>query len=251
MKKDIIYKIENLAAGYGDKKVIEDINLELIKGKSMGIVGESGSGKSTLANAMTYFSQIFGGRMIYKGEDITHLSKAAKRNLRRKIQMIIQDSNSSFPPKMTVSRYIEEPLINFYKMTSLQRKRRVRELLEMVGLDSSYLKRYPFELSGGQRQRVAITRALAAEPDILICDEITSALDVSVQRQITDLLKKLQKERQITFLFICHDLALMTEICDELAIMYQGNIVERLPAGGIRNAEHFHTKELLEATFKI
>lgn len=246
-----ILRIQNLSGGYQQKKTIAHIQLQVMKGQILGIVGESGSGKTTLANALTYFCDIYEGQILFEGKDITHPSGQEKRRLRKKIQMIIQDSTTSFPAKMTVGAYIEEPFKNFFSFGPKERRQKAISLLEQVGLDASYLKRYPRELSGGQRQRVAITRALAVEPEILICDEITSALDVSVQKQIIELLKDLRAKRNITLLFIGHDIALMGEICHELVIMQGGGIVEKIKTKDLKKATHPHTKELIHATFDL
>ncbi len=245
-----IISVKNLAAGYNDQVVIDDISFSVERGRALGIVGESGSGKSTIAKALTQFCHVFSGEVIYDGKLISGVQPNQVKALRSDIQMIIQDSKTSFPTRMTVQQYIEEAMISLCDYSKVQRKARVLSLLDSVGLDETLLKRYPFELSGGQRQRVAITRALAIEPKLLICDEITSALDVTVQRQIGNLLKRLRSEKDMTFIFISHDIAFLSELCEKLIIMYKGKIVERLAAVDLHNAKHPHTRALIDSTFQ-
>lgn len=246
-----ILELENLYIGYGESIIVKDFNLNIKKGENIGIVGESGSGKSTLAKAITYFSKIHKGKIIFKGQDITYLKKSKIKDIRKDIQMIIQDSKTSFNPKMTVYEYIEEPLKNFTKLDKNQRYNRITGLIDQVGLELEHLERYPWELSGGQRQRVAITRALAIEAKLLICDEITSALDVSVQKQIIDLLLDIQKDNDINYIFISHDIALMLNTCDRLVIMNQGELVEEIDCHNIGIIKNSYTKKLMDSTFTI
>ncbi len=247
----MILSVRDLAAGYNDQPVVDDINFSVERGRALGIVGESGSGKSTIAKALTHFCRIFSGEVSYDGALISGVKPKRIKALRSDIQMIIQDSKTSFPTRMTVQQYIEEAMISLCDLDKVQRKARILELLDSVGLDKALLRRYPFELSGGQRQRVAITRALAIEPKLLICDEITSALDVTVQRQIGNLLKRLRSEKDMTFIFISHDIAFLSELCEHLIIMYKGRIVERLAADDLHNAKHPHTRALINSTFQV
>ncbi|MFV0515829.1 MAG: ABC transporter ATP-binding protein [Aminipila sp.] len=244
-----ILSVNNLCAGYGGNSIIKDVNLRISQGEIVGIVGESGSGKSTLANALTYFCDIYGGNMVFEGQNITKLNYRQKLEIRKKIQMIIQDSKTSFHPKNNVYKFLEEPLTNFTNMSRNERYKRCLELLDLVGLDKTFLNRYPNELSGGQRQRIAIARALSIDVKLLICDEITSALDVSVQKQIIDLLIKIQKRSNVSYIFISHDIALMSQICDRLAIMYHGKLVEEMRCDEINRAKHHHTRDLIKAMF--
>ncbi len=246
-----IIRVDNLSAGYDNSAVIEGISFSVQRGRALGIVGESGSGKSTLAKALTHFCRIFGGEIYYQGQPISQAKARAIKALRSDIQMVIQDSKTSFPQRMTVAQYIEEAMISLHSFSKAERRRRTERLLAAVGLDSALLERYPSEISGGQRQRVAITRALAIEPSVLICDEITSALDVTVQRQIGNLLKKLRREKDMTFIFISHDIAFLSELCDDLIIMYKGKIVEKLSVDQLAEVKHQHTKDLIASTFQI
>lgn len=255
MIKDTL-RIKNLDVGYDGNVVVKNANLTLRSGQCIALVGESGSGKSTLAKSLVFLNEVFNGEIIYidkdnKEVDINKLSNKGKKGMRKNIQMIIQDSKTSFPPNMTVFEYIEEPLINFYSLSKNERKEKINRLIESVGLNESYLNRYPTTLSGGERQRVSITRALAIEPRVLICDETTSALDVTVQKQIINLFIKLKNEYDIAFLFICHDIALMNSFCDEVNIMYKGEIVEKIQKDCFKDAKHEHTKNLIKSSFSL
>ena len=250
MEKTIL-EIQYLSAGYHQKHILKNLSFSLKENEILGIVGESGSGKSTLANAITYFADIYEGHILFRGKDICHPASEEKRNIRKHIQMIIQDSKTSFNPSMKIKEYIAEPLKNFYQLKKEEIRKKSIELLNMVGLEENILERYPKQLSGGQRQRIAITRALAIQADIIICDEITSALDVSIQKQIISLLKELGQKQKLSYIFISHDIALVSELCDRILIMYQGEIVETLKSSELKQAKHFHTKELLASVFKI
>lgn len=230
----------------------DDISLMVHKGKTLGIVGESGCGKSTFVKLMVNVLEPTDGCILYHGEDITKLKGERLRRLRQKIQMVFQDPGTAFYPKMKVIDIITEPLMNFHRIKKSEKEEKAKELLRMVELSEDYIYRFPHSMSGGQRQRVGIARALALEPEIIVCDEATSALDVTVQDSIMELLAKLQKEKGISFVFICHDLSLVQAFAHQVAVMYLGNLVEVLPGDQVRrNAIHPYTKALLEAVFSI
>ena len=211
-----------------------DINLKFYKGKTLGLVGESGCGKSTFMRFLVSLDTPSEGEILYRGKDITKLKGEELRQNRQHIQMVFQDPTSSFNPKMKIRDIVCEPL------------------LEMVELPGEFADRYPHNMSGGQRQRVAIARALALEPEILILDEATSALDVSVQKTIIELIVKLQKEKNITIGFICHDISLIQSCSHEVAVMYLGNVVEVLPAENLaEHAVHPYTRALIGSIFDI
>ncbi len=230
-------------------KAVNGVTLEVRKGRTLGLVGESGCGKTTLGRAIVRLIETTEGDIRYKGQDIGKLSPKEMRQLRRKMQIVFQDPYASLNPRMTIGAAIMEPMI-IHKLET-DRKRRVErtaQLLTRVGLDASMLNRYPHEFSGGQRQRICIARALAVEPEFIVCDESVSALDVSVQAQILNLLLDLQDEFNLSYVFISHDLAVVNYIADEVAVMYNGEIVERSDAVSIyKNPQHEYTKKLLSA----
>lgn len=229
-----------------------DINLEVFKGQTLGIVGESGCGKSTFVKMLVRVLEPTEGRILYKGEDITKIKGERLRKLRQKIQMVFQDPGTAFYPKMKVVDIVAEPLLNFKRIKKSEKEEKAKALLRMVELPEDYIDRFPHSMSGGQRQRVGIARALSLEPEIIICDEATSALDVTVQDSIMELLARLQREKGISFVFICHDVALVQSFAHRVAVMYHGHIVEVLPGNQVRNdAKHPYTKALLEAVFSI
>ncbi|MCD8154283.1 MAG: ABC transporter ATP-binding protein [Clostridiales bacterium] len=227
-----------------------DVNLKVRKGQTLGIVGESGCGKSTFVKMIVQMFQPTEGEILYEGKDITKLKGEELRQSRRKIQMVFQDPSAAFHPKMKVIDIVTEPLTNFGLLPRSQKEAKAKELLRMVDLPEDFVYRFPHNMSGGQRQRVGIARALALEPEIIVCDEATSALDVSVQDRVIELLVKLQKEKQISFVFICHDMALVQSFAHQVAVMYLGNIVEVLPGADVGiNAMHPYTQAMLGAIF--
>ncbi len=211
-------------------RAVDGVSLDIRKGETLGLVGESGCGKSTLGKAVLRLTEPTGGKVIYKGQDLAHLPKAAMREQRRGMQMIFQDPYASLNPRMTVGQTIGEPIRAFRLADRSQVRSRVQDLMETVGLSTRYIDRFPREFSGGQRQRVGIARALAVDPEFIVADEPISALDVSIQAQIMNLLERLQAKKGLTYLFISHDLRAVRHLADRVAVMYLGKIVELAPA---------------------
>ncbi|HVF49323.1 MAG TPA: oligopeptide/dipeptide ABC transporter ATP-binding protein [Pyrinomonadaceae bacterium] len=207
-------------------KAVDGVSIDIFPGETLGLVGESGCGKSTLGRALLRLTDPTSGRVNFRGRDLARLSLREMRAQRRYLQMIFQDPYASLNPRMTVGQIIGEPLDTFQLSVGRERDGRVRELMETVGLSPRFIKRYPHEFSGGQRQRIGIARALAANPDFIVADEPISALDVSIQAQIMNLLERLQRERNLTYLFISHDLRAIRHVSDRVAVMYLGKLVE-------------------------
>lgn len=231
----------------------DNVSLNAYQGQTLGIIGESGCGKSTLVRTILQIHPASGGEVIFDGQDILKLRGEAARQMRRKIQMVFQDPAAAFNPKMKVKEIVCEPLLNFGLIKKSEVDAKAAELLRMVELPEDFKDRYPHNMSGGQRQRLGIARALSLEPKIVVCDEATSALDVSVQEKICELLVRLQKEKGITYLFICHDLGLVDLMCHQIAVMYLGNIVEYIGYGRRISTEGMHpyTKALMKSVFKV
>jgi oligopeptide transport system ATP-binding protein len=232
----------------GQVKAVEKIDMTIFKGETLGLVGESGCGKSTLGRTLIRLYEPTSGEILFKGSDFLSLKSEDLRKSRRNIQMIFQDPFASLDPRMTVGQILQQPLDVHNIGTIQEREKQVQELLETVGLKSAHVNRYPHEFSGGQRQRISIARALALKPDLIICDEPVSALDVSIQAQILNLLKDLQEQRGLTYLFISHDLSVIEYFCDRVAVMYLGRIVEIGTRDEVfNNPRHPYTQALLQA----
>jgi len=248
-----ILEIQNLKKYFkttrGVLHAVDDVSFSIERGQTLGIVGESGCGKSTTGRVVLRLLEPTAGKIIFDGTDITSLSKSQMRKMRKEMQMIFQDPFSSLDPRKTVNEIISEP-IREYKIIKdkVLLEKRVLELMEIVGLAERLINTYPHELDGGRRQRIGIARALAMEPKFIVCDEPVSALDVSIQAQILNLLKKLQKQMNLTYIFITHDLSVVNHFSDDIAVMYLGQLVEKAPAEELfDNPLHPYTKALLSA----
>ncbi|MFD6447544.1 ABC transporter ATP-binding protein [Promicromonospora sp. NPDC060204] len=229
-------------------KAVDGVSLTLDRGRTLGLVGESGSGKSTLARVLVGVETPTSGQVLVDGEDVTGRSRAGRKQLRRDVQMVFQDPYTSLNPRMSVSEIVGEPFAIHGIDPAGGRRAAVGELLELVGLDPDHANRYPHQFSGGQRQRVGIARALALRPKILVCDEPVSALDVSVQGQVINLLEDLQEELGLSYLFVAHDLGVVRHIAHDVAVMYLGRIVEQGPEAEVYDAaQHPYTQALLSA----
>lgn len=227
---------------------VDDVSFHVLPGESFGIVGESGSGKSTIAHLIMGMNKLTDGKIYFKGKDITQLSHAEQKTLYRHLQIVFQDPYSSLNPRKTIEWTLMEPLIIHSLGTKASRKQKVIEVLEEVGLDASYLKKMPHELSGGQRQRIAIASALILNPEVIIIDEGVSALDVSIQASILNLLNELKEKHNLTYLFISHDLNVIQYFCDRIAVVYLGELVEHFRTEEYHEIEHAdYTQKLFNA----
>jgi oligopeptide transport system ATP-binding protein len=259
MKNHKLLEVENLKKYYpvsggllyrhlGDIKAVDGVSFYIVEGEALGLVGESGCGKSTLGRTILRLEEPTEGKVIYRGSDITKLGKKELRGLRKEIQIIFQDPQSSLDPRMTIGQSIGEALLIHGLKDERQRGRRVGEMLARVGLESQHALRYPHEFSSGQRQRIGIARALALSPRLIIADEPVSALDVSVQAQILNLMLELRREFRLAYLFIAHDLSVIRQVSQRVAVMYLGRIVELAEAGEIfARALHPYTEALVSA----
>jgi oligopeptide transport system ATP-binding protein len=229
-------------------RAVDGVSFDIRRGETLGLVGESGCGKSTLARVITQLQPATAGSVLFDGQDLTHMSGSRLRRMRRQVQMIFQDPFASLDPRMTVGEIIAEPIDNFGIARGRARQERVQELLRLVGLNPNFTNRYPHEFSGGQRQRIGIARALAPNPTFIVCDEPVSALDVSIQAQIINLLQDLQREFHLTYLFIAHDLAVVRHLSDRVAVMYLGKVVEVADRNDIyESPQHPYTRALLSS----
>lgn len=249
-----LLEIKNLKQYFGSPqnpiKAVDGISFDIYEGETLGLVGESGSGKSTTGRSIIRLYDITDGQVLFEGKDVqAAMSRKEVLNFNKEMQMIFQDPYASLNPRMTVKEILSEPFdIHHMYLNRAEREAKLYELLESVGLNREHINRYPHEFSGGQRQRIGIARALALDPKFIIADEPISALDVSIQAQVVNLLKELQMERNLTYLFIAHDLSMVKYISDRIAIMHRGHIVEIGPADDIyNNPQHSYTKSLLSA----
>ncbi len=233
----------------GTVKAVDGVSFSILRGQTLGIVGESGSGKSTIGNCILGSNKITSGQIFYEGQNMANISKAAMRHLRNKLQVISQDPFSSMDPRMSIGDIVTEGL-RIHQMTKSKKEEReiAQRMLEMVGIRPDFIDRYPHEFSGGQRQRICIARALAMQPNFIVCDEIVSALDVSIQAQIVQLMMKLQKELGLTYVFIGHDLSVVRHISDSVMVMYLGKMMELTSSKELyKNPLHPYTRALISA----
>jgi peptide/nickel transport system ATP-binding protein len=255
IENDELLKVEHLKKYFdtpsGLLHAVDDMNFSIKKGETLGVVGESGCGKSTMGRAILRLHEPTSGKVLYKGEDIIQYNKAQMKNMRKKMQIIFQDPFASLNPRMTVSEAIIEPLIVqgiFLKSDKKGLNTQVDKVMELVGLAKRLINTYPHELDGGRRQRIGIARALAVNPEFIVCDEPVSALDVSIQAQILNLMQDLQDELNLTYMFITHDLSVVKHFANDIAVMYLGQMVEKAPSKKLfENPVHPYTKALLSA----
>lgn len=227
---------------------VDDVTFTIEKGRTLGVVGESGCGKSTLGRTIIHLHESTDGQILLNGQDVTNLKGNNLRQAREKMQIIFQDPYSSLDPRKTIDSTIREPLIVSRRFTKSQIDQKTQELMDLVGIDERLRKAYPHELDGGRRQRVGIARALALEPEFVVCDEPVSALDVSIQAQVLNLLKKLQKEKGLTYMFVTHDMSVVRHISDDICVMYLGQVVEKCSSKELfQNPLHPYTRALLSA----
>ncbi len=232
----------------GDVKAVDDVSFDIFRGETLGLVGESGCGKTTTGRTLLQLYPLTSGEVRYNGNNLAQLDGKALRDVRPKLQIIFQDPYASLNPRMTVGHIVSEAMVHHGIVPKANKEARVKELLELVGLNPAFAIRYPHEFSGGQRQRIGIARALALEPEFIVCDEPISALDVSIQAQVVNLLQKLQAEFGLTYLFIAHDLSMVRHISDRIAVMYLGKIVELTDRITLyENPQHPYTQALLSA----
>lgn len=231
---------------------VDGVDLSFEQGKTYGLVGESGSGKSTIGKAICGLEKITDGKIYYKGQDVSTTASSRRSEYRHNVQMIFQDSMSSFNPKKRIREIMAEPLRNFTKMTPDEELKKIVSLLEIVGLGEDALTKYPHQFSGGQRQRIGVARAVALNPKLVIADEPSSALDLSVQAQVLNFMKRIQEEFNVSYLFISHDLGVVKHMCDEIAIMYRGRFTEYGTRDDIyHHPQHIYTRRLLSAIPEI
>ena len=232
----------------GAVRAVDGITFDIFRGETLGLVGESGSGKSTAGRTVLRLEEATEGSIDFEGNDLATMSASNLRKLRPRMQMVFQNPHSSLNPRMTVASIIGEPLVEHGSMNKDERRKRIEDLLELVGLDPTHANRYPHEFSGGQRQRIGIARAIALEPDFIVCDEPIAALDVSIQAQVVNLLERIQDELGLAYLFISHDMSMVRHIADRVAVMYLGRIVELAPVDQLyESPKHPYTRALHSA----
>ena len=247
-----ILKVDNLSkvfsrGGRQPVTAVKNVSFELMPGECLGVIGESGSGKTTMVNMITRLLDVTAGQIVLDGQDITNLRGKELRNIYKKMQMVFQTPTESFDPRQTLGDGVAESLIN-HGMKRKEAMKEAENLLELCGLKKEFAKRYPHEVSGGQCQRAAIARAIAIKPKLLILDEATSALDVTVQKEILELLERLREERKMSYLFICHDIALVQNFCDRVLVVHQGKIIEEGSSDKvIRHPKEAYTRRLIES----
>jgi len=251
-------KVENLKVHFPIKggifgrtvdhvKAVDGVSFSLEEGKTYGLVGESGSGKTTTGRAIIGLNKITDGKVVFNGEDVTH-ARGKREAFRKEVQMIFQDPYSSLNPRKRVYDILLEPIRNFENLTKSEERKRIHHLLELVGLSSDSIYKYPHQFSGGQKQRIGIARSIALQPKFIIADEPVSALDVSVQAQVLNFMQDIQKELGLTYIFIGHDLGVIRHFCDRVGIMYKGRLVEEGTTADIfQNPQHIYTKRLVSA----
>ena len=247
-----VIEVQNLkkyfSTPHGMLHAVDDVTFTIERGKTLGVVGESGCGKSTLGRTIIHLHESTNGKILLDGEDVTNLKGKALRETREKMQIIFQDPYSSLDPRKTISSTICEPLKVAKKFSKAEIEDRTNKLMDLVGIDTRLRMSYPHELDGGRRQRVGIARALALDPKFVVCDEPVSALDVSIQAQVLNLLKKLQQDQGLTYMFVTHDMSVVRHISDDICVMYLGQMVEKCPSKELfKNPLHPYTKALLSA----
>lgn len=232
----------------GKLHAVDDVSFKIQRGKTMGVVGESGCGKSTLGRTLIHLLDSTDGEILFKGNDITHLNKKQMHEMNEKMQIVFQDPYSSLNPRQTVEETVKEPLMLSKRFSKTELREQTEQLMELVGIDRRLRLSYPHELDGGRRQRIGIARALALNPDFIVCDEPVSALDVSIQAQVLNLLQDLQEQRGLTYMFVTHDLSVVRHISDDICVMYLGQLVETSPSKEMFITPlHPYTKALLSA----
>lgn len=252
LKKHFPIKKGLLLKEVGSVKAVDGVNFQIMPGETLGLVGESGCGKSTLGRTLIRLYEPTEGQILFQGKDFCSVKGEELRKTRKDIQMIFQDPFASLDPRMTIAQILAEPFKVHNLFTQKEREDKVKELMEIVGLKTSYLNRYPHEFSGGQRQRISIARSIMLNPQLVIADEPVSALDVSIQAQILNLMEDLQEKFNLTYLFISHDLSVVEHICDRIAVMYLGKIVELATREELfSNPQHPYTQALIEAIPRV
>lgn len=252
-EKKILLEVQNLTKYFDTPKgklhAVDGVSFQIEEGKTLGVVGESGCGKSTTGRTLLKLTEPTAGKIIFDGQDITHYSRSRMRSMRTEMQMIFQDPFSSLDPRQSIMQLISEPIKEHKLLRSrAEIEKRTLELMDVVGLARRFVNSYPHELDGGRRQRIGIARALAVRPKLIVCDEPVSALDVSIQAQILNLLKQLQRDMGLTYVFITHDLSVVKYFSDDIAVMYLGQMVEKAPSDEIfANPAHPYTQSLLSA----